>query len=457
MSYMPGAVYRAGGGRLWMVKAVEKVRQEVLKLFTPEQWKTAREYWREGLVWATYYGDGIWQGKVAGSLDHYRVRVRRLGKGWQTECSCWERRARCRHAAALLWGWLAEPEKFTPVEELTESIARLSRTDAVELLYRAALEEAELVKKLLAGADEGKRRRVSLPGLLYLVKSLQLDTGSPWLSRRLWEERWGNLLAAVEDGLQEEPGKAWPALLLLAEKMLDFCLSLAAGETAAGDVAALVALLGRRPEQQIPARISEKLLDYYLNSPLSGEEEEKFYPFFHRLCAVKGGKFLLELLRPKVEGEGNFLAGVRGIRLAAKLLSGTENFQELARWCLADCRRLLPLLDYLEEQGKYREAKNLLQKALPLFAAPSGRYLYRLRLAALHRMLGENRRALYLGVLNFAERPGREEYFTLKRLATLTGDWQTIKPRLWQSMAAKAPALLEEVAIMGERILPEPT
>lgn len=440
-----------------MVKAVENVCQGILKLFTPEQWKTAREYWREGLVYETYYGDGIWQGTVTGSLGNYRVRVRRLGKGWKTDCSCLERRVRCRHAAALLWGWLTEPERFTPVEELTDRIALLSPSDAVELLYRVAVEEAELVKKLLAGEDDGKSRRVSLPGLLYLVKSLKLDTGSPWLSRRVWEERWRNLLAALEDGLQQGTGNAWPALLLLAEKMLDFCLSLSAGETVAAYVVSLVELLTGRPEKQIPVGISEKLLDFYINFPLSGGEEEKFHLFFIQLCAGKGRKFLLNMLQSKVEGEVKFLPGVRGIRLAGKLLYGTDDFQALTGWCLEDCRRLLPLLDFLEEKGEYQEAKNLLQKALPLFDTPSGRYLYRLRLAVLHRMLGENRQALYLGVLNFAERPGREEYFTLKRLASITGDWKMIKPRLYQSMAGKAPALLKEVEVMGERILVDPT
>lgn len=446
-----------------MVKAVDKIHGDLINIFTPEQWEKAREYWREGLVCETYYGDGIWQGTVTGSLGNYRVRVKRRGNRWRTDCSCLERRPRCRHAAALLWGWMMEPERFTPVEELTSKITLLSRTDAVEFLYRVAVEEAGLVKNLLAGGDGGKERtRVSLPGLLYLVKSLGPDTGSPWLNRQVWEERWRNLLAAVEEELVQGTGEAWQALVLLTEKMLDFCLSLSPGEPGvkvAGYTACLLELLTGRLEKEIPERVIEKLLDFYLKFPLSGEEEEKFHVFFRKLCAVKSRKFLFTMLQSKFDGEVKFPSGVRVIRLAGMLLPGEEKkeFQELAGWCLKDCRRLLPLLDLLEEKKKYQEAKELLQEALPLFDTASGRYLYRLRLAVLHRMLGENRQALYLGILNFTVRPGREEYFALKRLALTTGEWKTIKPRLFQSMTKKTPALLKELDLMGERILSGPT
>jgi uncharacterized Zn finger protein len=113
-------------------------------------------------------------------------------------------------------------------------------------------------------------------------------------------------------------------------------------------------------------------------------------------------------------------------------------------------------LDFLEEKGEYREAKILIQRGTNLFAGAGGRYLYRLRLAALHRALGEEKEALYLENLNFTERPGREEYFSLQRLALQVGEWPRIKSGVFQALAGKAPVLYRELAAMEAGYFPGP-
>ena len=426
------------------------------RLFSWEEWRRGREYGREGLISGACYGDGVWQGTVTGALGCYRVRVKRESGGWRMNWSCPSREGRCRHAAALLSHWLREPEAFAPMVEVYRQLAELSRNEAVALLQLVAGEEGELLRRLLAGrGKEGEKKRVSLKKLLSLVRNLGLETRSPWRSRQVWEERWYNLLLAVEEELKTGAGgskkKAWEGLLLLAEKLLDFIAGFSLGTMATGYLLRLLEPLATYAGEGIPWPVAAKILRFYLQTPLTAGEEEGFFVFFRRLAAVKGREVFFSLVRDEALpcGKEGQLPVVRWVRLSGELWPpGTESFQELAGWCLKDYRRLLPLLDFLEEKGEYREAKTLLQSGMDLFTGAGGRYLYRLRLAALHRALGEWKEALYLENLNFTERPGREEYFRLQRLAVEIGEWSRIKPGVFRALAGKTPALYRELQAM---------
>jgi|GEM_PF-1549362 len=441
------------------------------RLFPGEEWRRGKEYGREGLISGACYGEGVWQGTVIGALGRYRVRVKRKRGGWRMSCSCPSREGRCRHAAALLSYWLREPEAFAPIAEVRRQLEGLSRREAVALLQLIAEEEGELLRRLLAGrkGKEGKKR-VPLEKLLRLVRYLGLDTGAPWRSRQAWEERWYNLLLAVEEELRAGSGeskkKAWEGLLLLTEKLLDFIAGFSLETAAAGYLLRLLEILSAYAGEGmgIPQPVAAGILGFYLRSPLTAGEENRFRTFLCRL-AIAAGKEVFSLPRFSslagekachcaIEGQ---LPVVRWVRLAGELWPpGSEGFPALAGWCLEDYRRLLPLLDFLEEKEAYGEAKTLLQAGADLFAGPGGRYLYRLRLAALHRALGEEKEALYLEHLNFTERPGREEYFRLQRLAVKIGEWSRIKPGVFRALAGKTPALYRELAALEAGNFPGP-
>lgn len=435
-------------------------KQIFSRLFHPEEWRKGREYGREGLISGACYGDGVWQGTVFSALGYHRVRVKRENNGWWMSCSCPDRKRRCRHAAALIYYWLREPEAFTPMEELDRQVELLSRAETVELLRLVAREEGNLLRRLLAHRDEEEEKKgVPLGGLLHLIRSLGWETRSPWRSRQVWEERWYNLLLAVEEELSSETGgnkkEAWKGLLLLTEKMLDFVAGFSLEAVTTGYILRLLEPLSVYAELGIPQRVIEKIFAFYLRTPLTTGEEKRFCAFFCRFAGVRGRAVFSNpagyeaVARACDEEKESQLPLVRIIRLCGELWRpGTEGFQELTGWCLHDCRRLLPLLDFLEEKERYQEAKTLLQAGTDLFTGDGGRYLYRLRLAALHRALGEGREALYLENLNFTERPGREEYFRLKRLAVSTGEWSRIKPGVFRSIAGKAPALYKELQAM---------
>ncbi|NLY88857.1 MAG: hypothetical protein GX085_04470 [Firmicutes bacterium] len=434
------------------------------RLFPGEEWRRGREYGREGLISGACYGEGVWQGTVTGALGRYRVRVKRESGGWRMNCSCPSRQGRCRHAAALLYYWLREPEAFAPMAEVRRQLESLSRSEAVELLQLVAGEEGELLRRLLAGRKEREEKhRLPLEKLLRLVRNLGLETRSPWRSRQVWEERWYNLLLVVEEELRTEAGgkqkKAWEALLLLTEKLLDFITGFSLETVAAGYLLRLLEPLSTYAEEGIPRPVAAKIFGFYLRTPLTAGEEERFRAFLCRLAVVEGREAFsslawVEALHCEKEDQ---LPVVRWVHLAGELWPpGSEGFPVLARWCLEDYRRLLPLLDFLEEKEEYREAKTLLQAGADLFAGAGGRYLYRLRLAALHRALGEEKEALYLENLNFTERPGREEYFRLQRLAVKIGEWPRIKPGVFRALAGKAPALYRELQAMEAGNFPGP-
>src|SRR5690554_6537156 len=147
-------------------------KQIFSRLFHPEEWRKGREYGREGLISGACYGDGVWQGTVFSALGYHRVRVKRENKGWWMSCSCPDRKRRCRHAAALIYYWLREPEAFTPMEELDRQVELLSRAETVELLRLVAREEGNLLRRLLAHRDEEEEKKgVPLGGLLHLIRS----------------------------------------------------------------------------------------------------------------------------------------------------------------------------------------------------------------------------------------------------------------------------------------------
>ncbi len=456
------------------------------QLFPAGEWRRGREYAREGLISEACYGQGVWQGTVTGALGRYRVRIKRESGGWRMSCSCPSREGRCRHAAALLSYWLWEPEAFTSMAEVHRQLAGLSRRDAMALLQKVAEEEGELLRRLLAGRGKEEEKQVPLGKLLRLVRELGLETGSPWRSRQVWEERWANLLLAVEEELRTGAGgskkKAWEGLLLLTEKMLGFIAGLSLGTVAAGYLLRLLEPLAAYTGEgmEVPPPVLGEFLRFYLRTPLAAGEEERFRALLCRLAAVAGREAFSSLagfspFSPSAAPsftpssahsstradvaccEEEQLPVVRWVRLAGELWPpGSEGFLALAVWCLEDSRRLLPLLDFLEEKGEYREAKTLLQAGTDLFAGAGGRYLYRLRLAALHRALGEEKEALYLENLNFTERPGREEYFSLQRLALKIGEWSRIKPGVFRVLAGKAPVLYRELAAMEAGNFPGP-
>lgn len=407
---------------------------DLLHFFTPARLEEGKEYWRDGLVSETVHGNGSWQGTVAGTLGHYRVRLKLVGDQLVSECSCLDRSGYCKHAAALLWGWSQNPDRFLATKGILQALGRLSPGERFNLLRRLVIEEGALLHRLLTGDRSlEKKRALSGKALYRLVKSLGRSYGSPWFNWRIWQERFTGVTQLLESELRRGTTGAWEALLLFAGKALDLFL-ITPQDTQILITPYLMDLLkllsmGRR---RLPDQLLIAITKIYLTRPLEQREEEEITSFLVRMLLPEKGEILLREGSIFEEKETNFVRH-RRIRLMAaiSLYHGDEEaMADLIAWCLKETERLPSLLDLLTEKGRHETVQELLRAALAEATTSEDRFFLRSRLARNCRLREEKRQALYLEVLNFEERPGRAEYRALKDLALELGEWETVKTRL---------------------------
>ncbi len=405
--------------------------KEVRKFFLEETWKEGRIYWQGGLVKDLVHAEGSWQGTVLDLSGAYRVRVRLTGQSLTIDCSCPAAGEPCRHAAALLWGWLVAPGTFLPAHRLRTKIDVLSRAEAVALLQQVVEEEGALLDRLLQGREKVSPQLTGA-GLLALVYNLGFNPGSPWVNWRLFAERYR---AALEMIAAQIPGREAEARVALNTLLHQLCGLL----VQVPELRSLLLPLFWETFNQcvFPFRtrldpaILEEILAVYHQIPLTAAEEKQFGELLSRLLAnglVEAGS-LHALLSPGKEGD----IDLKKLRLYGLFLlcSGKEDeFAKLFTACNQELAPCLVLIDLLEEETKYEQAKALLKKNLLKFTTPADRYVLRYRLAQLYRKTGELRPALFLEMLNFTARPGKKEYLQLKELAVTVGEWEAVKKRL---------------------------
>lgn len=406
--------------------------KEVRKLFGAEKWKQGREYWQSGLVKDLVQARGSWQGKVLDLSGHYQVRIRLAGKTLTTDCSCTETGDPCRHAAAVLWGWLVAPGRFLTTDWLIAKLEALSRQEAIALLRQVAEEEGALLHRLLRG-QERVSRQLTGAGLLSLVYNLGFNQGSPWVNWRLFAERYQAALKLIVLKMQEQRAEGQAALETILQQLLELLAK-------ASEVKSLLLPLFFQTFAQCISPFNtkmdtvmlKKILAVYLQVPLDATEEERFGQLINQLLAkgLIGQDTLRSFLSSGEQGETEDL---KKLRLQGLILLGSGKqveFEQLITACDRQLAPFLTLIDLLEQQAKYEEAKVVIKANLVKFTTAADRYILRYRLAQLYRKLGELRPALFLEVLNYTERPGKNEYFQIKELAMAVGEWNAVRKRL---------------------------
>ena len=293
-----------------------------------------------------------------------------------------------------------------------------------------------LRKKELTGQDFTRREKVSPQltgaGLLSLVYNLGFKQGSPWVNWRLFAERYQAALNLIAAKMPEQEAEGQVALATILQQLNKLLVQ-------APEVRSLLLPLFWQTFTQcvlpfntrLDPGILEEMLTVYRQIPLTAVEEEQFKKIIAQLLA-KGlvePESLRMLLSPGKQGETD----LKKLRLLGWLLLHTGREEEFTQLPAAGDRQLAPflvLIDLLEEETKYEQAKALLKENLVNFTGPADRYILRYRLAQLYRKTGELRPALFLEVLNFAERPGKREYLQIKELAMAVGEWAAVKKRL---------------------------
>jgi uncharacterized Zn finger protein len=113
----------------------------------PQSYARGRTYYRQGAISHPRRQGMTLKARCQGSRDEpYSVEVtldeRGIGAG---QCSCpVGYGGRCKHAAALLLTWLAEPDAFVEVEDVGAALERLDKPQLIALVQRMARRSSDL-------------------------------------------------------------------------------------------------------------------------------------------------------------------------------------------------------------------------------------------------------------------------------------------------------------------------
>jgi len=108
----------------------------------------------EGASWEFYCGSYIHHptvfghklsGKVQDALDEYFTEIRIDDKEMVTDCSCGERSGVCKHAIALLYGWVEDSDGFVNVADTLERLQHKDKADLLEILGRIIMFDLRMI------------------------------------------------------------------------------------------------------------------------------------------------------------------------------------------------------------------------------------------------------------------------------------------------------------------------
>jgi uncharacterized Zn finger protein len=132
---------------------------------THEQVELLDQRATEGASWEFYCGSYIHHpavfghklsGKVQDAIDEYFTEIRISDKEMVTDCSCGERSGVCKHAIALLYGWVEDSDGFVNVADTLERLRHKDQEDLLEILGRIImfdLRMIDLIEDDLPAAD----------------------------------------------------------------------------------------------------------------------------------------------------------------------------------------------------------------------------------------------------------------------------------------------------------------
>lgn len=347
-------------------------------------------YAKEGRVLRVYRVGERLLGEVQGSEPlPYRVEV---GPGMAGACTCPYPFFPCKHAAALLYAYLAH----RPKEDLLQALDRLSLEEAKGLLKALA----QLPEAALWLAEALFPQEAFLEGVRALRRAFRLGGGEEEARRLLLrlpqagEKEVGRFMEA----LLEAPFDPEPYLRAALARYLEvrddpaFLLRLYLRAPSPSLEEALLALGRERPEALLPLLEKER-------SPLARSLRAEL------LFALGREEEGLALLREGLEGVEDYLAFVGRLLALGRREEALKYAEEAVAWFGKD-PRLLPLLDLL----------------------------------VAHRGSPEDHRARFL------LRPNLEDYLALK--AKLGRAFAEERPRLLRQV--QDPALLARILLLEE-------
>ncbi|HWQ11768.1 MAG TPA: SWIM zinc finger family protein [Roseiflexaceae bacterium] len=404
-----------------------------------------------------------------GSAPHpYRVEATLGARGVESaRCTCpVGGDGRCKHVAALLLAWIADPLSFAEVEDTTAALERRSKEELVALvrLMLARYPDLELLLELPLPVG-GARPRPNDAAIRRQIEAVFRDAGDEWDAGAEVAARLTPLVQIGRDYLRDgDPVAAATLFEALARGVLERYEELHDEE---GDlqevvnecVAGLGECLHTVRDNPPRERILHALFDVHrwdvefggidmgyeatdLILALATPEERRRVAGWVReaLPRTEGwaretfGAFLLRLVGDALDDEA-FLRLCRDTGrtedLVARLLDRGRTEEALAAVSATTGPRLLALADLLRERGHGEQAERIVR--VRAGSRPDFELLAWLKERAVER--GDLAAAAGLAERLFRALPNPQTYAALRELARQAGVWERMRPPLLEQLA----------------------
>lgn len=411
--------------------------EDLEALASPAMIDRGRRYWIEGYVQFMQSAAGQLKGIVTGSLGDYRVVVEWKDGVIRAQCDCPFKGAFCKHATALVWGWLNHSERFLSHEHVVSLVERLTPTEMRVVLREISVNAPEVLAMALKqwqpakGLGEG------------IVRDLADSLGKGRLQRPEWLMAWRRALQLLESGSGDLD--TLNRLITLGFRYLR------ESETMDPD---FIALFGQTI-QAWSQRAKPGILPEWWNdgwdalTMIQGKTRRQLRHAILNSLEPWSGSILTTLgYPPELDDEG-FGAGIDYV--IGRLLICGGDLRPVKEWALYRLERALKLMDLYTEEEAWNLLKDLARDGLRR-AETGDRLIFRRRLALSHRKLGEPKQALALLGADFLERPGWEEYLELSETAKEAGEPARAFQVAQRSLRMTRVELLAKIMIHEDKI-----
>lgn len=373
---------------------------------SPEMIARGRSYWAEGYVnYMQVDADHRLKGTVTGSLGDYHVMVESHKKGLRCQCDCPYRRGFCKHAVALTWGWLNNPECFLQYERLQAAIDGLTLQQSRDIISKIATDSPGLLASVLGMG--GRVPKTSIARQL----AENLEKGDP--AEMDWLKAWRRVLKMLGD---QEPS------LDIIDRLIGLgFVYLKDSPVINPDFVELfegtMRVWSKTSSREECPPWWDKGWDVFVS--LKGSLRRRMRNLILETMGEWRGAILTTLGYPCEMDEESFGSRLDYI-LDVLLLTGAD-LEPIKEWAMNQLDRILRLMDLLAEEGAWNLLKELARMGSRRYE-PKDRFIFRARIAQAHRELNEPRQAFALLKTNFKERPGWGEYLELSATAKEAGE-----------------------------------
>lgn len=387
---------------MMMAHLFKATMEDLQAVAFPEVLARGVTYWENGHVRGGFVAGDTISADVMGTMGDYRVRITWDDGRLKGQCDCPYKGSFCKHAAAVVWGWLNEPERFLTADRLIEQIDRLSRAEIRRVFLQLAAQDPQRVLAVLAIQPVAPEQQGVVERLT--ENMARGEMGSPeWLTawRRILEllaeapydkhqTLWEQLIGYGVDYLQKGDG--------IPEAFWDYFQQ-------------ALRVWGRNAD--LMGDVLPKWWNGFLTLYRQSDDERRRWLAVSLIDALHENNCaeLLKILAETVDGDWSLIGIKVGLALRTK-----ADLRPMLNAALHELDHTLALLDACTDWQAWEWLKRLAQNGLRWFSSDN-RLLFRERLALAHVKLGEPRQAFVLLLANFRERPGWGEYLELMKVA----------------------------------------